>query len=530
MKLILITLLCTAAAACGSNILVVMPFPTYSHMNAFLPIIKELANRGHNVTTVSPYPLKKPIPNYRDIILTDTKEKIMHPPGGDSNKGGMNLRALSGFTSMFIGLWALCPLFLDAIFELPEFQEFLNDKDLKFDLVILEPFFCQQPFLAFGHKYGAPVVSMVSSSMSPRISAAAGNSHPLAYIPNLKLKFTDHMTFWERAQNAFVGIVELFVDDYYGNKLSEKYGKEFSKYTGFENLPSISKMQNNISLFLVDNDFSFSHPRPYLPNIVEFGGLSVKSGGEMPADLQKFMNESKEGVIFFTWGSHYNMTNMPPVLLSSFMSVFRKLKQRVLMKWETETLPGKPDNVKIGKWFPQASILSHPNMRLFITHGGIHGLTETIFNAVPILGTPIFGDQHFNLKMAEQSGYCITVDIDTVTEEQLNTAINKLLNDPKYKENAKKKSMIFRDRPMNTLDQAVYWIEYVLRHNGARHLRPGSLDLEGYQNWLLDVIALFIAIIIAFVALFIYSLKLICKLFKKGNKSRNKGDKKNKKE
>lgn len=70
------------------------------------------------------------------------------------------------------------------------------------------------------------------------------------------------------------------------------------------------------------------------------------------------MNESKEGVIFFTWGSHYNMTNMSPTLLSSFMSIFGKLKQRVLMKWEEDTLPEKPDNVKIDKWFPQASILS----------------------------------------------------------------------------------------------------------------------------------------------------------------------------
>lgn len=62
---------------------------------------------------------------------------------------------------------------------------------------------------------------------------------------------------------------------------------ELSKYTGFENLPSIPKMQSNISLFLIDNDFSLTHPRPYPPNIVEFGGLSVKSGGDLPAVSKK---------------------------------------------------------------------------------------------------------------------------------------------------------------------------------------------------------------------------------------------------
>lgn len=83
---------------------------------------------------------------------------------------------------------------------------------------------------------------------------------------------------------------------------------------------------------------------------------------------------------------------------------------------------------------------------------------------------------------------------------------------------------------MSALDKAIYWVEYVLRHKGAYHLRPGSLDLKWYQNWLLDVIALLIAIIIGFVALSIYSLKLIIKLFKRGKQSNEKKGKKSKKD
>lgn len=73
----------------------------------------------------------------------------------------------------------------------------------------------------------------------------------------------------------------------------------------------------------------------------------------------------------------------------------------------------------------------HPNIRIFITHGGIHGTSEAVFNAVPILGTPLFADQFYNLKMIESSGMGINIDIDTVTEEELSTAMNKLLHDPK---------------------------------------------------------------------------------------------------
>lgn len=40
-----------------------------------------------------------------------------------------------------------------------------------------------------------------------------------------------------------------------------------------------------------------------------------------------------------------------------FLRVFKKLKQRVIWKWEDDHLAGKPDNVMIGKWLPQNDIL-----------------------------------------------------------------------------------------------------------------------------------------------------------------------------
>ncbi|CAH1403023.1 unnamed protein product [Nezara viridula] len=525
MKVVVIALFCSVFHnVYGANILGMFPFPTFSHTNAYIPILKELARRGHNVTMVSPYPLKEKIPNYNDIVLDNTLDQVI------SNSGVRNIRQFSTIMK-FTGLWPICNTFLDPAFKIPKFQEFMKENNSKFDLLIIEPFFCQQPLMAFAHKYGASVVAIVTIYISPGISAISGNPYPMAYVPNMKLTFTDNMNFWERVQNTFYSFIEILVDEIYGTWLMNNYMKEhFKNYPGFENLPSLSEIQNNISLFLVDNHFSLSYPRPYLPNTIDFAGLSVNTGGKLPVDLQKFMNESKDGVIFFTWGSHYKMTNMEPELLSSLMSVFGKLKQRVLMKWENETMPGKPDNVKIAKWFPQASVLSHPNMRIFITHGGIHGTIEAVYNAVPILGTPLFGDQFYNLRMIEDSGMGINIDIDTVTEAELSSAVNKLLHDPKYKENAQKKSKIFKDRPLTTLDNTVFWVEYVLRHNGAHHLRPATLDLAWYQNWLIDVIALFIAVIIGLGIILIFTMRCICNLFRKNKKSNEKDGKKSKKD
>ena len=41
---------------------------------------------------------------------------------------------------------------------------------------------------------------------------------------------------------------------------------------------------------------------------------------------------------------------MPEAYRKIFLDTFAKLKQRVLWKWETETMEDLPPNVKLSKW------------------------------------------------------------------------------------------------------------------------------------------------------------------------------------
>lgn len=55
----------------SSNILAFLPTKARSHYGAFEPLLKELAIRGHNVTVLSPFPLKNPPPSYHHIQVED---------------------------------------------------------------------------------------------------------------------------------------------------------------------------------------------------------------------------------------------------------------------------------------------------------------------------------------------------------------------------------------------------------------------------------------------------------------------------
>lgn len=51
------------------------------------------------------------------------------------------------------------------------------------------------------------------------------------------------------------------------------------------------------------------------------------------------------------------------------------------------------------------------------------------------------------------------------------------------------------DQPVDGLKRAVWWIEYVIRHKGARHLRSPILDIPWWQYFMLDVIGFLLAVL-----------------------------------
>jgi UDP:flavonoid glycosyltransferase YjiC (YdhE family) len=73
---------------------------------------------------------------------------------------------------------------------------------------------------------------------------------------------------------------------------------------------------------------------------------------------------------------------------------------------------------------------AHPNVKLFITHGGFLSTTETIYHGVPALVIPIIGDQMLNAGELVNQGIGLSIRFQEVTEEALTDNINELLTNP----------------------------------------------------------------------------------------------------
>lgn len=100
------------------------------------------------------------------------------------------------------------------------------------------------------------------------------------------------------------------------------------------------------------------------------------------------------------------------------------------------------------------------------------------------------------------------LDFQTITTETIKEKIQKVLEDPKYAENAKRVSTIFRDQKESPLSRAVWWAEFLIRNPDADYLKSPVLRLGFIVGNAYDVIAiisilLFIALI-AFVKIFVF--------------------------
>lgn len=90
-------------------------------------------------------------------------------------------------------------------------------------------------------------------------------------------------------------------------------------------------------------------------------------------------------------------------------------------------------------------------------------------------------------------------------------------------------SNIMKDVPISPSESVVYWTNYVLRHNGALHLRTVGADMPLFQHLLLDVIGFIAAVIMLPVCLLICLCKKIYRCFSP-SKSKSTAEKRKKKE
>ncbi|KAL3270165.1 hypothetical protein HHI36_009222 [Cryptolaemus montrouzieri] len=481
----------------GAKILGIFPVVGQSHYLAGSTLMKILAEKGHDVTIISPFSEKNPPKNYKEVVLKGVYEKAK------ANAPSMFNIPMNPFLAPVVFSFVASNM-AENVLNNTEFQQIMQSRE-KFDAIIIEEF-NTMTLKYVAHHLNAPLIMYSALDVNEWINQFQGNPDSPAYSPNIYLPYPTHMTLFQRSYNSisyvFNYLVRNFITLPLQNRLLHKY---------YPDAPHLSEFLYNTSLVLLNADSSIHEPLPKVPSLINIGGFHIKKPKPLPKDLQDILDNAKHGVIFFSLGSNLKSVDMPIKKREILLETFAALKQTVIWKFEDEELPGKPDNVIIRKWLPQNDILAHKNVKLFITHGGIFSTMEAVYHGIPLLALPVLAEQELNSKRAEMGGYAKKITFWDITKDSLISNLNEVLSNPRYKQNANKRSQIMLDKPLTAAESVNFWVEYVIRHKGAPHLRVAALDLAWYEYLLIDVILFISVLLISIIFTIKYSLKLICK-------------------
>lgn len=247
------------------------------------------------------------------------------------------------------------------------------------------------------------------------------------FIPNQVNDVDVPMNFCQRMLNFLIAFWELYYKEFiYHPRLNALLKNQLNQ------TKSVSSLEEHTALVILNSIPVLEPPEPKLANIIQAGGLHIKSAKPLPPDLFDIVEKSPDGVILFSLGTNVRSDHLASDILREMITAMRNLSALTfLWKFESDGLVLSP-NVITSAWFPQNDLLSHPKMRLFITHGGLLSVQEAAWHGVPLLGIPIYGDQFGNVNQMVEKGTARRLSLSELTAQQLQDCIVDMISTQRY--------------------------------------------------------------------------------------------------
>lgn len=485
-------------AADAAKIVVVPPIMFESHMYIFKALAAGLHARGHRTVFL--------LSEGRDLAPSPHYGLRRYPGVFNSSASDAFLQAK--MRNIFAGRLTAVELFdiLDRYTQNCDLM--LGNGALlralrreRFDLLLVDP--NDMCGFAIAHLLGVRYAVFSTGLWFP---AEVGAPAPLAYVPEFNSLLTDRMGLLQRMRNAGVYLVSRL-----GVHLLvlPKYERVLRKH-GLLRGRSLYDLVQGSSLWMLCTDVALEFPRPTLPNVVYVGGILTRPAGPLPQDLQSWADGAGEhGFVLVSFGA--GVKYLSEDIAHKLAGALARLPQKVIWRFSGARPRNLGNNTKLLEWLPQNDLLGHPHARAFLSHGGLNSIFETMYHGVPVVGIPLFGDHYDTMTRVQAKGMGLLLEWKTLTEAELHAALVRVIAEPSFRRRARQLSEIHRDQPGHPVERSVYWIEYVLRHRGARHLQAAVYQLSFWQYFLLDVAAVLLLAAALLTALLAWAVPLACR-------------------
>ncbi|KAI8359105.1 hypothetical protein EDC96DRAFT_445636 [Choanephora cucurbitarum] len=164
---------------------------------------------------------------------------------------------------------------------------------------------------------------------------------------------------------------------------------------------NIVKMSNNL--------YGIEVPRPHSPLFHMIGPVMQSSYPALDKRTADFLDRHQR-VAYVAFGQH---VASPKKDIEMVLKALLQLKQEGYIDgiiWARLNITDVPqikqdeEDILLSAWSPQFAILQHASTLLFVTHGGVGSLIESLYNGKRVFVYPFFGDQPGNARAIAHVG------------------------------------------------------------------------------------------------------------------------------
>ncbi len=189
----------------------------------------------------------------------------------------------------------------------------------------------------------------------------------------------------------------------------------------------------DLNLLLYPKPLAFKRRRPLDPRRFQYLEGCVRSEGTY--EVPRFARHDDRPLLYISYGS---LGAADIDLYKRLIAVLGRLPYRALMNVGdyVDAYSDLPGNVQISSFFPQPAVLPHCDV--VVHHGGNNTFNEALYFGKPSIIMPFCWDGLDNATRIQETGYGLRLPRYTWTDDQLASALERLLTDRAMHERLKK--------------------------------------------------------------------------------------------
>ncbi|GMT15742.1 hypothetical protein PFISCL1PPCAC_7039 [Pristionchus fissidentatus] len=513
MRLLLLLLLAFTVANTHKILVYNLKF-AHSHSNFLGNIADILEDAGHDVTTL--------IPEVGTTIKDgSTKAKVIRiPPNPEAaavlekmNTGEIDVLQFSELNPLVAYMmsrevgtmfYKQCETTLDS-----KIYEKLQKE--KFDVYMVETFDICGMLLAHLIKPRSIIKTSTTILLGEQFDEL-GVPLPLSYNPSPLTRSLDVHSITSRLWNLYAEHVNRFMFSNIRRRVPTIFKRRFG-----EDFPTLQEITANVSYVFTNSEPLIDFAAPTLNRVIDIGGLGAKE----PKKLDEYWSSvltRRPKTVLISLGSMAKSYLLQPTVKAAFVKVCTTFPS-VTFIWKYEKKDefalgdaAKIENLVLTDWMPQNDILNHPNLAVFITHGGMGSVQELTLRGKPAILIPIFGDQPRNAAMIEHNKLGkVLSKLEVGNAEKMIGLLKELMENPVYAQNSARVSRMLAKKPFSSKEKLLKYVDFAAEFGPSSALRPQSVDMTFIEYHNLDIIFVGLILSAAISYLLLYTVLYLAK-------------------